>query len=54
MTHTYSASGSYVVTLTATGPSGAPGTVSRTINVLALAKPTADFSYSPTAPTVFQ
>jgi PKD repeat protein len=54
VTHTYDASGSYVVTLTATHVSGVAATMSRTVAVQALAKPTADFSYSPAAPSAFQ
>jgi PKD repeat protein len=54
VTHAYGAPGSYVVTLTATTPTGTTGSVSRTVAVLAAAKPTADFSYSPTTPAAFQ
>jgi PKD repeat protein len=52
--HTYDAAGSYVVTLTATHVSGAAASVSRSVAVQASAKPTADFSYSPTTPSTFQ
>ena len=54
VTHAYDAPGSYAVTLTVTHASGAAATLSRTIAVLALAAPTADFSYSPTTPSAFQ
>jgi PKD repeat protein len=54
VTHAYDASGSYVATLTVTHAGEAAATLSRTIAVLALAAPTADFSYSPTTPSAFQ
>ena len=53
-THAYSAAGSYVVTLTVADAGGASATTSRTVAVQALARPTADFSFSPTSPTAGQ
>ena len=54
VTHAYSAAGSYVVTLTVADAGGASATTSRTVSVQALARPTADFSFSPVSPTAGQ
>ena len=54
VTHAYSAAGSYVVTLTVTDGGGASATTSRTVTVQALARPTADFSFSPVSPSASQ
>jgi PKD repeat protein len=54
VSHIYSAPGSYPVTLTVT-QAGVSASVSHAVAVeAAAAKPTADFSYSPTTPTVGQ
>ena len=54
VTHAYSAAGSYVVTLTVTDGGGVSATTSRTVTVQALARPTADFSFSPVSPSASQ
>jgi PKD repeat protein len=52
--HPFSASGSYSVTLTVTDSAGQTASTSRTVSVTDPAKPTADFNFSPTSPTVGQ
>ena len=51
VSHPYEAPGSYVVVLRVTDDAGQTGTASRTVTVSS-AGPTADFVFSPTAPTV--
>jgi PKD repeat protein len=48
--HTYSVTGGYSVTLTVTDDAGNVGTVTQSVTI-GIDSPTADFSFSPTAPT---
>ena len=52
--HDYDAAGTYVVSLTITDPYGRPATTQQTLTVGLGARPTAEFTFSPTAPRVGQ
>ena len=52
--HAYSAAGTYVVTLTLTDPQGRTASTSQTLTVGLGARPTAEFTFSPTAPRAGQ
>lgn len=52
--HSYSSSGTFVVTLTLTDPYGRTATTNQTLTVGLGARPTAEFTFSPTAPRVGQ
>jgi PKD repeat protein len=54
VSHTYRTAGSYSVTLTVTNGRGNTASVSKFVEVGVSANPTADFTFSPTAPEVLQ
>ena len=54
VTHSYSAPGTYTVTLTVTNDGGKSASTSQTVAVAASVAPTADFVFSPTTPIIGQ
>jgi len=54
ITHVYTASGIYTVTLTVTDSEGLSGATSKSIVVTGATGPQADFTYSPSTPYVFE